>query len=313
MTPDSIGCYLQEITRHSLLTAAQEVDLGRQVQQRMSLLAIRQTTERYLQGPLAIEDWAAAAELSTGELQRRLRRGKRAKQLMIEANLRLVVSIAKKYQNKGLEFQDLIQEGSIGLDRAVEKFDPSKGFKFSTYATWWIRQSMTRAIADQSRLIRLPVHVNESLSRLKRTQRELIQQLGRHPSLTELAAAMEMDLNRLRTLLSRSRAPVSMDLRVGQSQESELGDLLEDGSERPEARIERAQLRQQIAELLAQLTPMQRLVMTMHYGLDGQEAQSLAAIARHCQLSRERIRQIERQARQFLQESQPELGEYLAG
>ncbi len=312
MTLDSIGRYLKEITRYPLLTADQEIELGRQVQPMMALLAQRHALEEHLGRPATLEDWAADAELTVDALQALVTAGERAKRKMLEANLRLVVSIAKKYLNKGIEFQDLIQEGSIGLNRAAEKFDPGKGFKFSTYATWWIRQGITRAIADQSRLIRLPVHVNERLSRLYGTRRQLAAQLGREPSLNELASALEMEPNQLRTLLSHARTTTSLEMQVGNNQDGTLGDLLEDKGNRPEDLTEHSSLRQHIAELLQLLTPIQRQVLTLRYGLDDGEARTLNEIAKHCSLSRERIRQIERQARQILKAAQPELAAYLA-
>lgn len=275
-TRDNVSWYLSSIGRIPLLTPEQEVELGQQVQVLMEL-----------------QDLPEAA--LTAEQQELIALGHRAKTRMIKSNLRLVVSVAKKYQGKGLEFLDLIQEGALGLERAVEKFDPGKGYKFSTYAFWWIRQSMTRAIASQSRTIRLPVHLTERLSQIRRVTRELSHELGHLPSRAEIAEALELSIKDLELVLRQSRQCASLDAPVnGEDGKSYLGELIADpnGIEPMDA-MELSLQREQLDRWLENLTVQERQVIHLRFGLDDGERRTLADIGRIMEVSRERIRQVE--------------------
>ena len=276
---DPITWYLATIGREPLLTPAEEIELGNQVQTMMRL------TEE------------GDRELSDLE-KKLLRIGKRSKQRMMKANLRLVVSVAKKYQGKGLELLDLIQEGSLGLERAVEKFDPTRGYKFSTYAFWWIRQSMTRAIACQSRTIRLPVHLSERLTAIRKVSLELAHKLGAMPSRQEIAEAMAIPIEELDGLLRQSLTTSSLDAPVnGDEGRSFLGDLIADSSEEePLDRVERGIHQEQLGRWLSHLSDQERQVLQLRFGLEGQERQTLAEIGRQLDVSRERVRQVELKA-----------------
>jgi RNA polymerase nonessential primary-like sigma factor len=311
-SPDMVRTYLHEIGRVPMLTHEQEIIFGKQVQKMMELLAAREKLAVQLGHEPTHGEFAASLELTEAALKQLLDRGRHAKQRMIEANLRLVVSIAKKYQKRNLEFLDLIQEGSLGLERGVEKFDPMRGYKFSTYAYWWIRQAITRAIAQQSRTIRLPIHITEKLNRIKRTQRELAQTLGRSPNANEVAEALELTPEEIREYLVLSRQPVSLDLRVGDNQDTELQDLLEDDGDSPETYTTRQLLRQDLGNLLAELTPQQQTVLTLRYGLGDEKEMSLAKVGVRLNLSRERVRQLERQALEHLRRRKAMVREYMA-
>ncbi|MEB3207386.1 MAG: RNA polymerase sigma factor, RpoD/SigA family, partial [Synechococcus sp.] len=280
---DPITWYLATIGREPLLTPAEEIELGNQVQTMMSLLE---------------EEAGEITREFTDHENKLIRIGKRAKQRMMKANLRLVVSVAKKYQGKGLELLDLIQEGSLGLERAVEKFDPTRGYKFSTYAFWWIRQSMTRAIACQSRTIRLPVHLSERLTAIRKVSLDLAHKLGAMPNRQEIAEAMAMPIEELDGLLRQSLTTSSLDAPVnGDEGRSFLGDLIADSSgEEPLDRVERGMHQEQLGRWLSQLSDQERQVLQLRFGLEGQERHTLAEIGRQLDVSRERVRQLELKA-----------------
>ncbi|MBE9226740.1 RNA polymerase sigma factor, RpoD/SigA family [Phormidium sp. LEGE 05292] len=311
-TADMVRTYLREIGRVPLLTREQEIVYGKQVQQMMTLLEAKEALATSLKREPSRKEWADDVQLSEAEVSDAIRRGQRAKQKMIEANLRLVVAIAKKYQKRNLEFLDLIQEGTLGLERGVEKFDPMRGYKFSTYAYWWIRQAITRAIAQQGRAIRLPIHITEKLNKIKKVQRELSQQLGRSATPSEIAASLELDTSQIREYLTIARQPISLDVRVGDNQDTELSDLLEDDGPSPENFITQESLRQDLEDLLAELTPQQRQVLSLRFGLADGNALSLAKVGEQLNLSRERVRQLERQALDHLRRHRANVREYLA-
>jgi RNA polymerase primary sigma factor len=281
---DPVSWYLATIGRIPLLTPAEEIELGNQVQAMMAL------TE---DGSREFED----GELTTPQ-RRLLRIGRRAKERMMKANLRLVVSVAKKYQGKGLELLDLIQEGSLGLERAVEKFDPTRGYKFSTYAFWWIRQSMTRAIACQSRTIRLPVHLSERLTTIRKVSLDLAHKLGAMPSRVEIAEAMDIPLDELDSLLRQALTTSSLDAPVnGEEGRSFLGDLIADSSlDEPLEIVEQRIHHEQLGRWLSHLSEQEQHVLRMRFGLEGNERHTLAEIGRLMEVSRERVRQVELKA-----------------
>jgi len=274
-----VSWYLATIGREPLLTAAEEIELGNQVQALMRLLEEGR------------DDYSS-------QEQKIMRVGQRAKQRMMKANLRLVVSVAKKYQGKGMELLDLIQEGSLGLERAVEKFDPTRGYKFSTYAFWWIRQSMTRAIACQSRTIRLPVHLSERLTAIRKVSLDLAHKLGAMPSRQEISEALGMPLDELDGLLRQALTTSSLDAPVnGDEGRSFLGDLIADGDdEEPLDRVERGIHQEQLDRWLSHLSEQERQVLQLRFGLEGEERQTLAEIGRRLDVSRERVRQVELKA-----------------
>ncbi len=311
-TADMVRTYLREIGRVPLLTREQEIVFGKQVQQMMTLVEAKEKLSKKLRREPTAEEWSEYVGLSSEEINRTLRQGKYAKQKMIEANLRLVVAIAKKYQKRNMEFLDLIQEGTLGLERGVEKFDPMRGYKFSTYAYWWIRQAITRAIAQQGRTIRLPIHITEKLNKIKKVQRELAQKLGRSPSPAEIAEELELEPAQIREYMNMARQPVSLDVRVGDNQDTELQEMLEDQGPSPEYYMTQDFLRHDLNTLLAELTPQQREVLALRFGLEDGKELSLAKVGERLNLSRERVRQLEHQALAHLRRRRANVKEYMA-
>jgi RNA polymerase primary sigma factor len=285
LTSDPVRMYLKEIGKVPLLNAAQEVDLAMKIEAGLEAVAL-------------LEDMhARSAKIEAAE-RRRLERlenvGVNAKKQLVEANLRLVVSIAKRYVGRGMLFLDLIQEGNLGLIRAVEKFDYGKGFKFSTYATWWIRQAITRAIADQARTIRIPVHMVETINKLIRVQRSLLQELGREPSPEEIGDQMEMTSDRVREILKISQEPVSLETPIGEEEDSQLGDFIEDSEAIvPPDAASFSMLQTQLGRVLDSLSERERKVIELRFGLIDGHPRTLEEVGREFGVTRERIRQIE--------------------
>jgi len=309
---DLVRSYLRDIGRVPLLSHEQEITLGRQVQELMALEELREELTMRAGGEEPSEaQLSEAADLTPAQLKRRLQGGRRAKERMVAANLRLVVSVAKKYTKRNMELLDLIQEGTIGLVRGVEKFDPTRGYKFSTYAYWWIRQGITRAIAEKSRTIRLPIHITETLNKLKKAQRELSQELGRTPTVGELAVAAELPEEEVKDLLCRARQPVSLETKVGDGDDTELLDLLAGDGAGPEEMVAVECLKGDLRALLEQLPELQGRVLRLRYGMEGEEPMSLTSIARALGLSRDKTRNLERRALEQIRIRSRELDAYL--
>ena len=292
---DPVRMYLKEIGKVPLLSADEEIELA----QNMEDGAVATEKINVLKGRLdgASEEEKADIKEEIKKLQRDVDKGADAKKRLAEANLRLVVSIAKRYVGRGMLFLDLIQEGNLGLIKAVEKFDYKKGYKFSTYATWWIRQAITRAIADQARTIRIPVHMVETINKLIRVSRQLLQELGREPSPEEIAKEMNMPVERVREILKISQEPVSLETPIGEEEDSHLGDFIQDDNVPvPADAAAFTLLKEQLEEVLGTLTEREQKVLTLRFGLEDGRARTLEEVGKEFNVTRERIRQIEAKA-----------------
>ncbi|MFS0514379.1 RpoD/SigA family RNA polymerase sigma factor [Nostoc sp. UIC 10607] len=310
---DAVGAFFKEMARYPLLKADEEVELARRVRFLEEVRELQAALQLKLgQEPSKVEV-ASELEMTEKQLESRLYQGRVAKRKMIRSNLRLVVSIAKRYLNRGVPFLDLIQEGAMGLNRATEKFDPDKGYKFSTYAYWWIRQAITRAIANDARTIRLPIHIVEKLNKLKKAQRELKQKLCRNPTEGEMAETLEISVQQLRQLQQLRRQALSLNHRVGKEEDTELMDLLEDEDNlSPEAKMNENMMRQEIWEVLGDvLTPREKDVISLRYGLTTSEPCTLEEVGNMFNLSRERVRQIQSKAMRKLR--RPHIAKRLKG
>ncbi len=307
LSGDSVRSYLRDIGRIPLLEHDEEILLGRQVQRMMVIKEMKKELE------LDEEGLADAMDITHKQIKKELRDGERAKDKMVTANLRLVVSVAKKYTKRNMELLDIIQEGTIGLVRGVEKFDPGRGYKFSTYAYWWIRQGITRAIAEKSRAIRLPIHITENLNKLKKAQRELSQMNGQMPNVFQLSDHLGLTVDEIKDLMCKARQPTSLEIKIGENRDTALIDLLEDETQLPEKILETQYIKEDIRELISDLPEMQAAVISMRYGIGEEmlEPMSMTAIGQVLNMSRDRVRTLEHKALRALRGESEKIGEYL--
>jgi RNA polymerase nonessential primary-like sigma factor len=309
---NTIQAYLGNIGRIPLLERSQEIEYGQQIQLMLKFQQARLDLMAQSDCEPSQEDWAANLELTIDELESAIEAGKLAKLRMVEANLRLVVTIAKQYQHCNLDFLDLIQEGAIGLQRGAEKYDPTKGYRFSTYAYWWIRQAMTRAISQGSRTIRLPIHLVEILNRIRRVERELTQEFDRVPTVEEVAEALHLKPQMVREYLSHARRTLSLEKPLGQNSESKLQDLLMDNAALPIDRAERNELSQKVREAIEKLPRTMREVLVNRFGLDDGDPRSLAEVGKRMGMSRERVRQLQQKAFNIIRQRDSGIQKHLA-
>ena len=296
-TEDSIRVYLQEIGRIRLLRPDEEIELARKIADLLQLEELATQYESEKGHFPSVREWAELIDMPLSKFRRRLLLGRRAKEKMVQSNLRLVVSIAKKYMNRGLSFQDLIQEGSLGLIRAAEKFDHEKGYKFSTYATWWIRQAITRSIADQARTIRIPVHMIETINKLNRVSRQMMQDMGREPTPEELSKELDMPEDKVRKVLKIAKEPISMETPIGDDEDSNLGDFIEDTViHSPLKNATEGSLHFATDDVLSSLTAREAKVLRMRFGIGMNTDHTLEEVGKQFDVTRERIRQIEAKA-----------------
>lgn len=310
---DSVRAYLKDIGRIPLLEHDEEILLGRQVQRLMELEDKRKELESQHDRKVDDNELAQHFDYDYKAIKRELRAGKKAKDKMVSANLRLVVSVAKKYTKRNMELLDIIQEGTIGLIRGVEKFDPGRGYKFSTYAYWWIRQGITRAIAEKSRAIRLPIHVTENLNKLKKAQRELSQINGYMPTVFQLSDHLNLSVDDIKDLMCKARQPTSLEIKIGENKDTALIDLLEDESQFPEFLLENQFMKENLRSLIEELPEMQAAVLSMRYGIgeDIHEPMSMTAIGQVLNMSRDRVRTLEHKGLKGLREISGNMYDYL--
>ena len=308
LSGDSVRAYLRDIGRIPLLEHDEEILLGRKVQRLMEIKGLEAEMDIPSQ-----DDLAGVLGITVKQLRKELRDGEKAKDKMVTANLRLVVSVAKKYTKRNMELLDIIQEGTIGLVRGVEKFDPGRGYKFSTYAYWWIRQGITRAIAEKSRAIRLPIHVTENLNKLKKAQRELSQLNGMMPDVFQLSDYLSLPVEEIKDLMCKARQPTSLEIKIGENRDTSLMDLLEDETQLPSMLLEQSCVKEDIRSLIADLPEMQAAVISMRYGIGSEilEPMSMTAIGQVLNMSRDRVRTLEQKAIKALKQQSDQICEYL--
>ena len=304
---DSVRSYLRDIGRIPLLSNDEEIMLGRTVQQMMKLIEMKKELS------LDNQQLAESMDVPVLQIKRELRAGTKAKEKMVISNLRLVVSIAKKYTKRNMELLDIIQEGTFGLIRGVEKFDPGRGYKFSTYAYWWIRQGITRAIAEKSRAIRLPIHITENLNKLKRAQRQLSQLNGEMPTVKQLAEELELSEDEIKDLMCKARQPTSLAIKIGENRDTALIDLLEDETQLPDMLLLKSFLKEDISKLIEELPLHIQKAITMRYGIGEEvsEPMSMTAIGQTLNMSRDRVRNLLEKGIAALRQDSSKIKDYL--